>query len=262
MKKSPVYLTIANDFRKKIYNGELKSGEQLPNQQELAKLYQTSLMTVRQALEVLSGESLIESVHGIGTFVSNLNRLSRNYSLLGFNQEMHLRSIEILTKISDKKYDIRHAVAASNLGLAVNSELCVLSRIRYFNELPIIYQHSFIAPGYRNIIERYEEGDSLYDLINRLSGQTIKTWREIINPIILDEDQAVKLNSKPGECALSAIRCTYTSNNTPILYDEAILSNRHVSVTSEKSGNASIQSYQIYDVANTDPLSFLRSFTG
>lgn len=262
MKKSPVYLTIANDFRKKIIGGELKSGEQLPNQQELAKLYQTSLMTVRQALDVLAGESLIESVHGVGTFVSNLNRMSRNYSLLGFNQEMHLRSIEITTKISEKKFDVQHEIAAINLGLMKNSMICVLGRVRYFKDLPIIYQRSYIAPGYRSIIERYEEGDSLYDLINHLSGQTIKTWREIINPIILDDDHAAKLNSKSGECSLLAIRCTYTSNNTPILYDEAILSNKHVSVTSEKSGNVSIQSYQIYDVANTDPLSFLRSFTG
>ena len=262
MSKAPLYLAISNDFRKKILNGELQPGDRLPNQREIAESYQTTLMTIRQALEVLISESLIEAVHGVGTFVTRNNLLSRNYKFLGFDQEMRLRAIEIQTRVTLKQFDIIHPEAAETLKLSPQSRLCVLGRVRYFKEFPIIYQHSYIAPGFRSIIEEYQESHSLYELINRVSGQTIKTWKEIIKPIVLSADQAEKMLANEGDCALMALRCTYTSDNVPILYDEAVLSNRHISVTTEKSGNFSCLSYQIYDEATTDPLAYLRSVTG
>lgn len=261
MSKAPLYLSISNDFRKKILNGELKPGEKLPNQRDLADAYQTTLMTIRQALDVLISESLIEAVHGVGTFVTSNSLFSRNYKFLGFNQEMRLRAIEINTKVTSKQYDVINNEAADILRLPAQSRLCEIGRIRYFKELPIIYQHSYIATGFRSIIEEYNENESLYELINRISGQTIKTWKEIIRPVILNSDQAEKLLAKEGDCALMALRCTYTSDDSPILYDEAILSNRHISVTTEKNGNVSSVSYQIYDEATTNPSSYLLSVT-
>jgi DNA-binding GntR family transcriptional regulator len=262
MNKAPLYQSISNDFRKKILGGEWKPGDKLPNQRELAETYQTTVMTIRQALDILISESLIEAVHGVGTFVTSNNLLSRNYKVLGFKQEMHLRAIEIQTKITAKQYEVINQDAAKTLKLPLQSGLCVLSRVRFFKKFPIVYQHSYIAPGFRSIIEEYTETESLYDLINRISSQTIKTWKEIIRPVLLNADQAEKLLAKEGDCALKAFRCTYASDNTPILYDEAFLSNRHLSVTTEKSGNISSLVYQIYDEATTDPFSYLRSITG
>lgn len=261
MSKAPLYLSISNDFRKKIFNGEWKPGEKLPNQRELAETYQTTVMTIRQSLDILIAESLIEAVHGVGTFVSSNNLFSRNYKFLGFNQEMRLRAIEITTRITSKRFDVINPAAAETLKLPPQSRLCQLGRVRYFKDFPIIYQQSYLAPGFKSLVDEYQETDSLYETINRLSGQTIKTWKEIIRPLILDADEAEKLQAKPGDCALAALRCTYTSDNAPILYDEAILSNHYVALTTEKSGNISSLSYQIYDMANTDPFSYLRSVT-
>lgn len=261
MSKAPLYLSISNDFRKKIFNGEWQPGEKLPNQRELAELYQTTVMTIRQSLDVLIAESLIEAVHGVGTFVSSNSVFSRNYKFLGFNQEMRLRAIEISTRITSKRCDVVNSVAAETLKLPPQSRLCQLGRVRYFKDFPIIYQHSYLAPGFKSLVDEYQETDSLYESINHLSGQTIKTWKEIIRPVILDDDQAQALKAQPGECALVALRCTYTSDNVPIVYDEAILSNHAIVLTTEKDGNISRLSYQIYDIANTDPFSYLRSVT-
>jgi len=261
MNKFPLYLSISNDFRKKILNGELKPGDKLPNQRDLAESYRTTLMTIRKALEVLIAESLIETVHGVGTYVISNGLISRNYKFLGFNQEMHLRAIEIKTIITSKQYDVLNPEAATILKLPMQSQLCEVGRVRYFKEFPIIYQHSYIASGFRSIIEEYNENKSLYELINKISGQTIKTWKEIIKPVILNDDQAGKLMTNEGDCALEALRCTYTSDNSPILYDVAILSNHHISVVTEKSGNFSSLSYQIYNEATTNPFSYLHSVT-
>ena len=241
-------------------NGELKPGDKLPTQRELAQQYNTTLMTIRQALEVLTAEALIQAVHGVGTFVANTGLVGRDFKLLGFSQEMNRLSIPIDTLVLSKYFDVKHEQAAETLKLARNSMFCVLERCRYFAGLPIIYQKSYIAPGYKSIIEEYSQNDSLYELFNRVSGQTIKTWKEILRPVLLNKNQAEVLQGKEGDCAFLAIRCSYSSQNLPVIYDEAILSNDRVSVITERMGQNTTVAYQIYNQETTDPLSYLQTF--
>src|SRR5881409_377062 len=66
----PRYHRIAEALRERIRVGELASGARLDNQRALAKSFGVTLMTLRQALEVLERENLIARRHGLGTFVA------------------------------------------------------------------------------------------------------------------------------------------------------------------------------------------------
>src|SRR3989442_2079574 len=66
----PRYHRIAEALRERIRDGELTAGERLPNQRQLAHQFGVTLMTLRQALEVLEREKLIDRRHGLGTFVA------------------------------------------------------------------------------------------------------------------------------------------------------------------------------------------------
>ena len=65
----PAYLTIADDLRSRIRDGALRSGDQLPTEQELMADYGVSRIVVRQAIDVLRTEGLVISQQGRGTFV-------------------------------------------------------------------------------------------------------------------------------------------------------------------------------------------------
>lgn len=60
---------IAADWREKIHSGELQPGIKLPNEQALKAEYGVSLPVVRQALDTLEAEGLVDRLHGRGTFV-------------------------------------------------------------------------------------------------------------------------------------------------------------------------------------------------
>jgi DNA-binding GntR family transcriptional regulator len=75
--RAPKYQRIADELRRRIRTGEFAAGERMPAETDLTTQFRVSLPTVRQALSMLRAEGLIESRHGIGTFVKESRRLQR-----------------------------------------------------------------------------------------------------------------------------------------------------------------------------------------
>jgi len=75
--RAPKYQRIADDLRRRIQTGDYAPGARMPAETDLTDQFRVSLPTVRQALSVLRAEGLIESRHGIGTFVKENRRLQR-----------------------------------------------------------------------------------------------------------------------------------------------------------------------------------------
>jgi GntR family transcriptional regulator len=62
----PAYQRIQSAIRKRIEAGQLRSGDAVASERDLAKLHQVSLMTARHALASLEREGIVER-RGIGT---------------------------------------------------------------------------------------------------------------------------------------------------------------------------------------------------
>lgn len=71
LKKSAVarYLQLASLFRRRIESGEWKVGMQIPTVETLARDCGVAGMTIRQALDILESEGMIERFRAKGTFV-------------------------------------------------------------------------------------------------------------------------------------------------------------------------------------------------
>ena len=67
----PAYEQVTLTLRNLIGTGQLKIGDRLPNEADLAKMLKVSRTTVREALRVLTSEGLVETSRGTtgGTFV-------------------------------------------------------------------------------------------------------------------------------------------------------------------------------------------------
>jgi GntR family transcriptional regulator len=71
LKKSNVsrYIQLASLFRQRIESGEWDVGERIPTVKELSDQCGVATMTIRQALDILEDEGLIERYRAKGTFV-------------------------------------------------------------------------------------------------------------------------------------------------------------------------------------------------
>lgn len=66
----PKYAQIADIFRQRIARGIWSQGLRLPANEELAEEFGVSRVTIRQAVELLAREDLVEAQQGRGTFVT------------------------------------------------------------------------------------------------------------------------------------------------------------------------------------------------
>ena len=65
----PIYLQIAEDIKRRIVIGELKAGDKLPSNAELALAYQVNPNTVQRIYRQLEAEGISYTKRGIGTFL-------------------------------------------------------------------------------------------------------------------------------------------------------------------------------------------------
>ena len=250
------YISIANALRERIRNGYYSPGNSLESQNELAKIFNTTVMTVRRALSILADEGLITIVHGVGTFVSSNSIKGRDLKLRGFSDEMERYKLKIETRIVKKEYDIKDESIQRALGLG-EEKFCRISRLRVLNDIPIIFQRSCIPSRYLQVVQDLADDDSLYLSLNNHIGGGVVEGREIIKPVKLGDEEAKLLNEKKGALALISLRISFNISQVPVLYDEAYLRNGYVLCAIKELGSRNSFNYNIPASYISDPISVL-----
>lgn len=81
--ETPLYEQIFNHLLQKIKEGELRAGDRVPSEKELAEQFRVSRITSKKALELLSQHKLVDRIQGKGSFVSEaLSETGKLESLL------------------------------------------------------------------------------------------------------------------------------------------------------------------------------------
>lgn len=88
---TPIYEQIVGQITTLIIEGDLKVNTALPSVRSLSKDLKISALTVKKAYDLLDAEGLIETVHGKGSYVNEVNQnLLRNEQLLQVEEAMEL----------------------------------------------------------------------------------------------------------------------------------------------------------------------------
>ncbi len=108
---------IANDIRDSILNGELKIGERLSTEEELAEHYGVSGPTIREVLKRLSAQHLVRSKRGPGggTFVNRPSFEQARENMVGIMMLLSSLGSFSLVDIAEFRHDtglicLRYAV--------------------------------------------------------------------------------------------------------------------------------------------------------
>ncbi len=87
---------VYEQLRDMIYRGELRSGEKLMSEREMALALNVGRPTVREAIQKLTEQGLIESRRGVGTFVLGEDTRKSNKPLLQLLNGQDFSIVELL----------------------------------------------------------------------------------------------------------------------------------------------------------------------
>ncbi len=85
---TPRYIQIHNQIKARIEAGEWQSEKRLPAERELAETFGVSRMTLRQAIQTLVDEGILERKVGSGTYVAEQKVAERALGMTSFTELM------------------------------------------------------------------------------------------------------------------------------------------------------------------------------
>jgi len=96
IKKKRVYQIVIERIKASVESGEIKPGEKLPSEREMAKLLNVSRSAIREALSVMESVGMLEIKTGIGVFLieDQIDHLLDKINILLFDNGIQL--VEVL----------------------------------------------------------------------------------------------------------------------------------------------------------------------
>jgi GntR family transcriptional regulator len=220
----PRYHQIAQALRDRIRSGDIAPGERLDNQRRLAEDFGVTLMTLRQALEVLEREGLIMRRHGLGTFVA---LPSVDYDILHFRAfagDLSAVGEDVATRFLRSHFGPADRLAARELGLEPGARVFILERLRLVDGRPTSFQVSHLSAALGEEVAKADLAVTpLRQVLSFKLGIEITSARETVSAETLPARAARELGCAPGAPCFRSDRVSVDAESRPIVYDRVFI---------------------------------------
>ena len=141
------YQYVAEKIRKRIEDGTYPPKKLIPNQIELAKEFNVSKITVKNALDHLARAGMVYKKSGLGTYVRDVSALvsAHDAPANAFNGLYHDSGAQhVASKVIKFEVSFPDEHVAKNLGIAKNEPVYEIIRLRLLDQKPFILEHTFM----------------------------------------------------------------------------------------------------------------------
>ena len=216
-KEEPAYKRIQSAIRQRIDSGELKPGDVVDSERELARIHGVSLMTARHALADLAQEGIVERRHGAGTFVAppqiHFNKL------LSYTEQMASLGLTTHSRIIYSVIVTREHEIAARLGLSPTCRLIRIERVRSAGDEPVALEICYLsAEEFQAVMEIPLERTSLFGALERECGIELAYADEEIDATHADHRMARLLNIPAGSPLLRIRQLIFSTKGRATVY--------------------------------------------
>ncbi len=207
-----VHIQLREVLRNYVLNHS-KAGRQLPSERDMAAHFNVARMTLRQAIEALAEEELLERVVGVGTFVARA-KLDVTLKLTSYSEEMARRGMRPSARTLAFEQIPATARLAKELQLEEGQGVIRLRRLLLADEQPMSVDENFI-PAWRvpGILEAGPP-PSLYNVLGERYGLIIEWGEDTIEANAATPSIARLLQVDIGAPVLRTERHAFVSRST------------------------------------------------
>jgi len=202
------HVQVREYVRGLIQGAEL--GSPAPSERELVQHFGVARMTVRQALDALVSEGLLERVPGRGTFVARA-KIDVQVRLSSYTEEMARRNMRPSSRTMLARMEAAGPGVARALEIEEGDKVVHWQRLRSADAVPMCIEDAYLADS---IVPKFLEHplpESLYADLQR--RDLLPTWGEdSVDAALSRPDEAELLGIRPGDPVLRIARRAFAGN--------------------------------------------------
>ncbi|WP_411101419.1 GntR family transcriptional regulator [Streptomyces sp. cmx-4-9] len=206
---------LADLLRHQVLAGGFPGGV-LPLEDTLAAEFGAGRNTVRQALDLLRVERLVERRPGVGTvvvcekFPHGLNRLQ------GLAETLHEHG-EVTNEVRTAGPVRAPAPVAGRLGLPEHADVLYIERLRRLNGLPLSLDLTYVPLDIgAGLLDRDLEHTDVFALLEQVTGQRLGRAEITLEAVTADAHSAAVLQAPRGSAVLMLERLSHLADGRPV----------------------------------------------
>ena len=216
--KVPVYIQIHNEIRKEIESGKWAVGERIPSERQLSQDFDVSRMTLRQAIQTLVDEGILQRQVGSGTYVASSKVQEKMSGTTSFTEITEEQGKKPSSKTVSYHVADPSISEMEKLKLKDGDQVLRMERIRYADKQPICFEVATIPVTIVNSLNKKDITSSLYNALEEKAGLKLGNATQTVSAILASEKIANFLNVKRGSAVLRVRQVTTLDDNRPFEY--------------------------------------------
>jgi phosphonate utilization transcriptional regulator PhnR len=206
------YVKIKDSIVEQIESGLLSPRQKLPAERKLSESFDTTRVTLREALSLLEAEGRIYREDRRGWFISPEPLKYDPTQTLNFTNMALAQNRSPQTELIAAKGILANKQAASLLGLQPFSDVYKVDRVRYLEDRPVVFVTNYIRPEpFPNLLD-FDLSKSLTDIYRDHFGMVYQKIRYRISTSSLLGDTAQALRATSGTPAMVVERINYNQH--------------------------------------------------
>lgn len=216
--ESPVYIQIHNHLRKDIEAGKWQIGDRIPSERDLAVTFNVSRMTLRQAIQTLVDEGILERRIGAGTYVANQKVQEKVSGVTSFTDLMLAQGKKPSSKTISYHVAKPSLSESEKLQLHDGDQVIRMERIRYGDEVPICFEVATVPYELIKNFSKSEVTKSFYDTLEKKGHFVIGGAQQTVSAMLASERIAEYLNIKRGDAIMRLRQISFLQGGRPFEY--------------------------------------------
>lgn len=202
----PLHIQLKDTIAREIANG--KYVEKIPSERELMERFQVSRATVRESINHLVQEQVLEKVQGKGTFIKqrktihdwldHLHSFTETIKRMGMMPSAQLLKSDEHVKDPDKEH------------LLQTNQVVSIARLRKANNIPIAIERHYYGQEIGRQLLKYDLNElTIYDLLEQQLNIPLVEAEQTIKVVPIEAMDAKKLDIEPNTNVLCVERQIY-----------------------------------------------------
>jgi GntR family transcriptional regulator len=221
MVDTPIHVQIRQSIQQKITEGHWLPEARIPTEEELARQYNVSRMTVRQAIQKLVERGFLYRRRGVGTFVSPV-RMERDLSrLTSFSEDAAALGFEVRSKVNEIKIAPASGEVAQHLKLGTQDLVIRVERLRRHDDTPVALQTIWVPERLcPELTDPGVAGGSVYAYFEQVRNYRLGWGIENIGALAPSDEEKAMLEMPETAALFIVHRTTLLDDGTPVEFSE------------------------------------------